>query len=254
MRVSVAAANWKCHTRLESAVALAKGLREAIDGIAGAEKVVCPPFVYMAAVGEALAGSSIRLGSQDVHWEDDVAATGEVGPRMVAELARYAIIGHSERRHQFGETDEAVNRKVAASLAAGLRPIMCVGETLDEREGERTEEVLARQTHRGLEGIELPDDFIVAYEPVWAIGTGRAATPEIAAEAIAVIRREVAALYGAAAAETLRVLYGGSVTPDNVGDFASLDEIDGALVGGASLKVDAFTEITRGIAAAKADR
>jgi len=251
-RTPVAAANWKCHTRLESALALAKGLREAIDGVEGVEKVVCPPFLYLAAVGEALRDSSLRLGSQDVHWEDDVAATGEVGPQMVAELARYAIVGHSERRHQFGETDEMVARKVKAALAAGLRPIMCVGEKLDEREAGSTEEVLVRQTGRGLADADVPEGFIIAYEPVWAIGTGRAATPEIADEAVAVIRREVASMIGAAKAETVRILYGGSVTADNVAEFVSLDGIDGALVGGASLKVDAFAGITREIARAKA--
>src|SRR3990170_8273787 len=195
MRIPVAAANGKCHTRLESAVALARVLREAIDGVEGAEKVVCPPFVYLAAVGEELRGSSLRLGSQDVHWEDDVAATGEVGPQMVAELAQYVIIGHSERRHQFGETDEMVNRKVKAALAAGLRPIMCVGEKLQEREAAMTEEVLVRQTRSGLEGVDLPDGFIIAYEPVWAIGTGTPATGEDAAGAIDVIRQEVAAMF-----------------------------------------------------------
>jgi len=252
MRVPVAAANWKCHTRLESATALARGLLQKTDGLEGVEKVVCPPFVYLFTVGVALRGSSIRLGAQDVHWEDDVAATGEVGPQMVAELAQYAIIGHSERRHQFGETDEMVNRKVKAALATGLRPIMCVGETLEEREAGRMEEVLVRQTRSGLEGADIPDGFIIAYEPVWAIGTGRAATAETAEEAIAVIRREVASLFGADKAETVRVLYGGSVTPDNVGEFVSREGIDGALVGGASLKVDAFTGIVRETARAKA--
>jgi len=251
MRTPVAAANWKCHTRLESANALARGLREAIDTLEGVEKVLCPPFVYLAAVGEALSGSSLRLGSQDVHWEDDVAATGEIGPQMVAELAQYAIIGHSERRHHFGETDEMVNRKVKATLAAGLRPIMCVGETLEEREAGKTEEVLVRQTRNGLKGVDIPDGFIIAYEPVWAIGTGRAATPEIAEETIAIIRREVASIFGASKAETVRVLYGGSVTPENVGEFMSREGIDGSLVGGASLKVDAFAGIVRETARAK---
>lgn len=252
VRVPVVAANWKCNTRLESATALAKGLRESIDGVAGVENVVCPPFVYLAAVGEVLRNSSLRLGSQDVHWQDDVAATGEIGPQMVAELAQYAIIGHSERRHQFGETDEMVNRKVRAVLAAGLRPIMCVGETLAEREAARTEEVLVRQVRSGLEGVEVPDGFITAYEPVWAIGTGRAATAEIAAEAIGVIRREVASLAGAGKAETVRILYGGSVMPENAAEFVSLEGIDGALVGGASLKVDAFTGIVTETARVKA--
>ncbi len=252
MRVPVIAANWKCHTRLESATALARGLLQTIDSLEGVEKVVCPPFVYLFAVGVALRGSSIRLGAQDVHWEDDVAATGEVGPQMAAELAQYAIIGHSERRHQFGETDEMVNRKVKAALATGLRPIMCVGETLEQREAGKTEEVLLRQTRSGLEGADIPDGFIIAYEPVWAIGTGRAATAETAEEAVAVIRREVASLFSADKAETVRILYGGSVTPDNIGEFVSRDGIDGALVGGASLKVDAFTGIVRETARAKA--
>ncbi len=252
MRVPVAAANWKCNTRLESAIALARGLRKSIDGLEGVEKVVCPPFVYLTAVGEALRNSSLKLGSQDVHWEDDIAATGEVGPQMLAELAQYAIIGHSERRHQFGETDGMVSRKVRAALAAGLRPIMCVGETLDEREAGKTEDVLVRQTRSGLEGGEIPDGFIIAYEPVWAIGTGRAATAEIAEEAVAVIRGEVASLFDSRKAETVRILYGGSVTPENAGEFVSREGIDGALVGGASLKVDAFTGIVTETARAKA--
>src|SRR3990172_8361571 len=238
-RTPVAAANWKCHTRLESALALAKGLCEAIDGLEGVEKVVCPPFVYLAAVGAVVAGSSLRLGSQDVHWEDDVAATGEVGPQMVAELATYAIIGHSERRHQFGETDEMVSRKLKAALAAGLKPIMCVGEKLQERQAGLTEEVLVRRTRSGLEATEIPDGFIIAYEPVWAIGTGTPATGQDAAGAIDVIRREVAAMFGPAKAETVRILYGGSVTPENIAEFVSSGGIDGALVGGASLKVEA---------------
>ncbi len=252
MRVPVIAGNWKCHLRLDSARALAAGLRERIDGVGGAEKVVCPPFVHLAAVGEALAGSSIRLGSQDIHWQDDVAATGEIGPQMLAELAEYAIIGHSERRHQFGETDEMVNRKVKAALAAGLKPIMCVGEKLEEREAGLAEEVLMRQTRAGLEGAELPDGFIIAYEPVWAIGTGVAATSADAVRAIDVVRREVAAMFGAARAETVRILYGGSVTPDNIAEFVASGGIDGALVGGASLKADAFSAIVREAARVKA--
>ncbi|MEX0800087.1 MAG: triose-phosphate isomerase [Dehalococcoidia bacterium] len=248
MRTPVAAANWKCHTRLASALALAKGLREAIDSLDGVEKVLCPPFVYLAAVAEALRGSTLAVGAQDVHWQDDVAATGEVGPAMVAELATYVIIGHSERRHDFGETDEMVARKVKAALAAGLRPIMCVGETLDEREAGRTEDVLVGQTLAGLEGADVPDGFVIAYEPVWAIGTGRAATPDIAEEAVDIIRQQVAGLVDVHKAETVRVLYGGSVKPDNVAEFASRPGIDGALVGGASLDVEAFTGITKAIA------
>ncbi len=186
--------------------------------------------------------SSIKVGAQDVHWEDDVAATGEVGPQQLEELVDFVIIGHSERRHSFGETDEMVNKKVQAALAANLQPIMCVGERLEERQAGRTDDVLLRQTRSGLTEVALPDGFIIAYEPVWAIGTGTAATANDAAEAIGLIRREISAMYGEANAETVRILYGGSVTPDN---------IDGALVGGASLKIEAFSRIIEQAAAAK---
>ena len=172
LRTPVVAGNWKCHTRLASARQLVAGLRGRIDAVGGVEKVVCPPFVYLGVAAEALVGSSLRVGAQDIHWEDDVAATGQIGPKMLAELVQYVIIGHSERRHQLGETEAMVRRKVEAALAAGLKPIMCVGETLGEREAGRTEEVLVRQTRSALEGIDLPAGFIVAYEPVWAIGTG----------------------------------------------------------------------------------
>ncbi|HEU4759495.1 MAG TPA: triose-phosphate isomerase [Dehalococcoidia bacterium] len=254
MRTPVIAGNWKCHTRLEGARSLAAGLRERIDGVDGVEKVVCPPFVYLAAVGEALAGSSIKLGSQDVHWQDDVAATGEVGPQMVRELAEYCIVGHSERRHQFGETDEMVNRKLKAALAAGLRPIMCVGEKLEEREAGLTEQVLTWQTRSGLDGADVPPGFIIAYEPVWAIGTGNAATAADAVAAVAIVRRQVASLFGAALAEGVRILYGGSVTAENTAELMAQDGVDGALVGGASLKVDAFSAIVAEAARVKAVR
>jgi len=240
--------------RLESAYKLASGLRERIDEIEGIEKVICPPFVYLATVEVALSMSTIKLGAQDVHWEDDVAATGEVGPQMLAELVEYVIIGHSERRHRFGESDEMVNRKVKAALAAGLQPIMCVGETADERQSDRTQDVLLRQTRAGLEGGDIPEGFVIAYEPVWAIGTGNAATVQDATDAIALIRGEVGAIFGGAKAETVRILYGGSVTADNIAEFMSADGIDGALVGGASLKVDAFAAIVEEAARVRAAR
>ncbi len=253
-RIPVVAGNWKCNLRLESAFQLASGLRDRIDGVEGVEKIVCPPFIYLATVEVALAMSSIKVGAQDVHWEDDAAATGEIGPRMLEELADYVIIGHSERRHVFGETDEAVNKKVKAALAAGLQPIMCVGETLSEREAGRTADVLLRQTRSGLEGVDVPDGFIIAYEPVWAIGTGNAATPDDADQAIALIRNELAGRCGRAKSETVRILYGGSVTPQNVGDFVARDGIDGGLVGGASLKVDSFSAIVEETARVRAKR
>ena len=253
-RIPVVAGNWKCNMRLDTAFQLASGLRDRIDGVQGVEKIVCPPFIYLATVEIALAMSSIKVGAQDVHWEDDVAATGEIGPHMLEELADYVIIGHSERRHVFGETDEAVNKKVKAALAAGLQPIMCVGETLQERESGSTADVLLRQTRSGLDGVDVPDGFIIAYEPVWAIGTGNAATPDDADQAIALIRGELAGRLGRAKSETVRILYGGSVTPQNVAEFVARDGIDGGLIGGASLKVDSFSAIVEETARVRAKR
>ena len=248
MRTPVIAGNWKCNLRLDSAYQLANGLRERIEDIEGVEKIVCPPFIYLATVEVALSMSTIKVGAQDVHWQDDVAATGEVGPAQLEELVDFVIIGHSERRHKFGEADEMVSRKVKAALNVGIQPIMCVGETLEERQAGKTAEVLVRQTWGGLEGLSasdggLPDGFVIAYEPVWAIGTGTAATAGDAEEAIALVRREVTTLFGDEKAETARILYGGSVTPENITEFMSREGIDGALVGGASLKVDSFAGI-----------
>ena|SRR5581483_6092268 len=244
-RQPVIAGNWKANLRADSARALCEELRRKVDDIAGVEKIVCPPFVYIPVARDALAGSSFRVGAQDVHWQDDVAATGEVGPQMLAELVEYVIIGHSERRHVFGETNEAVNQKVKAALAAGLRPIMCVGERLSEREAGLTNAVLTIQTRSGLLEVDLPDSFIIAYEPVWAIGTGKAATAEMANEAIGAIRREVAAVYGEAKAQVVRILYGGSVDAANAPELMAQPEIDGGLVGGASLNAEKLSQIIR---------
>ncbi len=243
MRTPLIAGNWKCNTRLDTAFHLADGICQRLGDVEGIDVVLCPPFVYLATVESVITMSNIRLGAQDVHWEDDVAATGEVGPRQLEELCEYVIIGHSERRHVFGEMDDAVNRKVKAALAANLQPIMCVGETLEEREAGQMETILVAQTRGGADGANIPDGFVIAYEPVWAIGTGRAATAADAEGAITIVRREVSSMFGAATAETVRVLYGGSVTPDNIAQFLERETIDGALVGGASLKVDAFCGI-----------
>ena len=251
-RTPVIAGNWKCNMRLDTAYELASGIRERIEEVEGIEKIVCPPFIYLATVEVALSLSSIKVGAQDTHWEDDAAATGEVGPKQLDELCDFVIIGHSERRHQFGETDETVNRKVQAALAVGLQPITCVGELLSEREAGSTAEVLVRQTRSGLSGATIPDGFIIAYEPVWAIGTGTAATAQDAEEAILLVRGEVAGMFGETKAATVRILYGGSVTPDNIADFMSVEGIDGALVGGASLKVDSFAGIVEGAARVRA--
>jgi triosephosphate isomerase len=251
-RTPVIAGNWKCNMRLDTAFDLASGIRERVEEIEGIEKVICPPFIYLVTVEIALSMSSVKLGAQDTHWEDDVAATGEVGPQQLEELCDFVIIGHSERRHQFGETDEMVNRKLNGALDAGLQPIMCVGELLSEREAGKTEEVLIRQVWGGLEAVDMPDGFIIAYEPVWAIGTGQAATPDDAAKSIEVIRREVDLAPTGAKPETIRILYGGSVTPDNIAEFMSVEGIDGVLVGGASLKVDTFAGIVEAAAHVRA--
>ena len=251
-RTPVIAGNWKCNLRLSSAFELANGLCERIDGIAGIEKIVCPPFVLIPSVEAALTTTTIKVGAQDVYWQDDVAATGEVGPQQLEELVDYVIIGHSERRHQMAETDQMVNRKVQSALACHLQPIMCVGETLEERQEGRTDEVLTRQIREGLTGVALPDGFIIAYEPVWAIGSGTAATTQDAVDAIASIRDEVGTLLGEANADTVRILYGGSVTGDNIAEFMASGAIDGALVGGASLKVDSFSRIVEEAAKVRA--
>jgi len=250
-RTPIIAGNWKCNMRLQSAYELANAIRDRADGIEGVDTVLCPPFVYLATVETAIATSSIKLGAQNAHWQDDVAATGEVGPHQLEELVDYVIVGHSERRHVFGESDEVVNRKVGAVLDVGLEPIMCVGETLEEREAGRTESILVSQTRAGLDGLAIPDGFVIAYEPVWAIGTGRAATAEDAEHAISRIRSEVAEVFGQAKAATVRILYGGSVTADNIEQFMQIDEIDGRLVGGASLKADVFCQIVESAARAR---
>ena len=242
-RTPIVAANWKMHTTLRTAPELCQALRESIDGVRGVEKVICPPFVFLALARDALAGSSIKVGAQNVFWEEKGAFTGEVSPPMLADLCEYVIVGHSERRKYFGETDETVNRRLKAALAQGLRPIFCVGETGDERQAGRTEEVLLRQARGGLAGIEIAPGFVVAYEPVWAIGTGVPATGEMANEAIALIRHELGSLYGGELAQAARIQYGGSVDGANIAEFMAQPDIDGALVGGASLKADVFSAI-----------
>ncbi len=251
-RVPLIAGNWKCNMRLDTAFQLASEIVTRVNDVEGVEKVVCPPFIYLATVETALTMSTVRLGAQDVHWEDDAAATGEIGPQQLEELCDYVLVGHSERRHKFEETDEAVNRKVKAALEAGLLPIVCVGETLEEREAGQTEDVLLRQTRSGLAGVDVPETFVIAYEPVWAIGTGKAATAEDAVAAISLIRREVASIAGEGTVEAVRILYGGSVTPENIAEFMANEAIDGGLVGGASLKPEVFSEIIEKTAAARA--
>ena len=251
-RTPFIAGNWKMHTTAEECVALCRAVRERIDAIEGVEKVVCPPFPFLAVAKAALYGSSVRLGAQNVHWEQQGAYTGEVSPAMLSGLVEFVIVGHSERRQHFCETDETVNRRLKAALAGGLTPILCVGETQDEREARRTEEVLSPQLRQGLADVPWRGDCVIAYEPVWAIGTGLAASGEQANETIGFIRRLLAELFEPSLADATRIQYGGSVKPENIGEYLSQPEIDGALVGGASLDAEAFAAIVRRSAEAKA--
>jgi triosephosphate isomerase len=219
-----------------------------LQAVNGVEKVICPPFTALLAVSALLEGTDIGLGAQDMHWETAGAFTGEISPPMLAELCKYVILGHSERRAYFGETDVSVNRKTQAALVHGLIPIVCVGETLAEYDAGLTSEVVYRQITQGLAGLELSDGstLVIAYEPVWAIGTGKAATPEGANAVVAnVIRPALTELFGEPLSRAIRVLYGGSVKGDNAAEFFAQPEIDGALVGGASLKAGDFIRITQ---------
>ena len=241
MRKPFVAGNWKMNTTEAEAVALARGVAEATSG-AACDVAVGVPFPHLGAVRDALRGTPVGVGAQDVHWEPKGAFTGEVSVAMLEDYCRYVIIGHSERRQFFGETDDWVNRKLAAVLASKLDPIVCIGELLEERRGGLTEKVLYRQLRAGLTGLTLSERVTIAYEPVWAIGTGETATPEVAQQACAYIRgvlREIAP----AAADAIRIQYGGSVNAENALSLLSLPDIDGALVGGASLKADQFGAI-----------
>ncbi len=241
MRRPFVAGNWKMNTTEAEAVVLAREVAEQTAG-APCEVAVCVPFPHLASVRQALAGSHVRLGAQDVYWEPRGAFTGEVSVPMLQDYCSHVIIGHSERRQLFGETDDWVNRKLAAVLASPLDPIVCVGELLQERRAGETEKVLERQLRLGLSGIALSGRVTIAYEPVWAIGTGETATPEVAQQACAFIRgvlRELAP----AAADLIRIQYGGSVNPENAASLLSQPDIDGALVGGASLKAGQFAAI-----------
>lgn len=243
MRIPLIAGNWKMNTTVSEAVKLVTEMRADLSRIEGVEKVVCPPFVSLAAVKEELSGTTIKLGAQNLYFEEKGAYTGEISPLMLAGLCEYVIVGHSERRQYFGETDEIVNRKLRAALKAGFKPIMCVGERLEENEAGRTKDVVTGQVKGGLAGIDYSSALVIAYEPIWAIGTGKAATGKQANDTISLIREQFAALYGKNNAQALRILYGGSVTADNIGEFIKQSEIDGALVGGASLKAAQFVSI-----------
>ena len=244
------AGNWKMNLSSRSAVALAEALKARIGSLETIDLAVCPPFVYLEQVGKALVGSRIALGAQDVYYESDGAYTGEVSAAMLKDVGcRYVICGHSERRHVIGESNEIINRKLLKCLAEGLKPIFCVGERLEQRQADETGAVVSRQVRVGLEGVSAADlgRVTVAYEPVWAIGTGVNATPAQAQEVHAMIRKLLAELYDAAAAAAMRIQYGGSVKPANAGELLACPDVDGALVGGASLKADDFVGIVQAL-------
>ena len=243
MRIPFIAGNWKMNTTVTEAEKLVLEMLDKLDRIKGVEKVLCPPFVSLVAINMMLQSSSIKLGAQNMYFETKGAYTGEISPVMLSELCEFVILGHSERRGYFGETDEIVNKKVKAALANELKPILCVGERLAENEAGKTEEVINRQVTAALNGIEPVRDLVIAYEPVWAIGTGKAASSAQAAATIQSIRDVVAKLWNKSIAQDLRILYGGSVTSANIAEFISHPEIDGALVGGASLKAEEFVSI-----------
>ncbi|HEY7527791.1 MAG TPA: triose-phosphate isomerase [Candidatus Deferrimicrobiaceae bacterium] len=248
MRTPVIAGNWKMYKTGGETAAFVKEFLPLVSGVKGVEIVLAPPFPWLGLVASLTAGKNVGVASQNVHFAPEGAYTGEVSPAMVKDVgARYAIIGHSERRQYFAETDDSVNRKVKAVLAAGLVPIMCLGETLAEREAGKTFEVAGRQLRAGLEGIAAPDGtkVVVAYEPVWAIGTGKTATPGQAQEVHAFLRKTLVDLWGSGAAGAVRILYGGSVKPENIAALMANEDIDGALVGGASLKPASFAAIVK---------
>ena len=251
MRRPLVAGNWKMNKTVEQATLLVASMLPGLQAVKTVDRVICLPFTSLMTISGMLAGTEIGLGAQNLHWEASGAFTGEISPQMVKEYCQYVIIGHSERRAFFGETDQSVNLKIKASLAIGLTPIVCVGETLEENESGRTEAIVSRQVKLGFEGISKEDAVktIVAYEPVWAIGTGRAASAEMANDIIGnAVRKNLTSLFGSDQAEKIRILYGGSVKVENAAEFFAKSDIDGGLIGGASLKAEDFIKIVEAAA------
>lgn len=250
-RTPLVAGNWKMNKTVGEALRLVDEMLPGLQAVQGVEKLLCPPAMAIMPVAAMLEGKGIALGAQNMHWEKDGAYTGEISAGMVAEFCHYVIIGHSERRALFGDSDLNVHRKVTAALAAGLKPVLCIGETLEQNEAGRAAEVLSAQLRAALEGVQInsAEVLVVAYEPVWAIGTGKAASPEPINTLLRnVVRPTLAGLLGQDLADGVRVLYGGSVNAANAKEYFSQPEIDGALVGGASLKTADFTAITQAAA------
>jgi triosephosphate isomerase len=248
MRKPIIAGNWKMHKNMSEAKALAEGIVQKVQKVEKVQIVLCPPFTALVAVAEAIKGSNVELGAQNCHFEDKGAFTGEISTAFLVDAGcKFVIIGHSERRQYFAEDDALINKKIKKALSSGLIPIFCIGETLQERQKEQTFDVLKRQVLHGLQEVNLsdPERLIVAYEPVWAIGTGMTASKEQAQEAHRYIRDLLAGLWGSETAEKIRIQYGGSVKPDNIAELMAQDDIDGALVGGASLEMDSFARIIK---------
>ena len=254
MRRPLIAGNWKMNTTLEEAENLVRAMLAELDSIDGAEKVLCPPFISLAILKELTKTTSVKLGAQNMHFEDRGAYTGEISPLMLTDLCDFVILGHSERRQYFAETDEIINKKVKKALVSGLKPILCVGESLEDNESGKAEQIIARQVKAGLAEVSPTSQLVIAYEPVWAIGTGRAATGKQANTTISLIRSIVANLWNRETAKAVRILYGGSVTSSNIAEFIAEPEIDGALVGGASLKASEFVSIVSQTASLKSPR
>ena len=248
MRKPIIAGNWKMNKLTSEAVGLAREVRNRIGTTEDKEIVLCPPFTVLSLVKEVIGNSSIKLGAQNMHWEVRGAYTGEVSPTMLKDIGcSYVILGHSERRGYFGETDDTVRKKVKAAFSTGLIPIVCVGETLQQREKGETLTVLEKQVKTGLSGLsrEEAKGLVVAYEPVWAIGTGKTATPEQAEQSQRFIRKLLGQMFGEENAQAIRILYGGSINPDNISALMSCENVDGGLVGGASLNVESFVKIVQ---------
>jgi triosephosphate isomerase len=253
MRIPLIAGNWKMNTTVEEATILVKQMLDDLEKIGDVEKVVCPPFISLVPVQNLLKGTDVLLGAQNVFYEEKGAFTGEISPIMLSGICQYVIIGHSERRQYFKENGEMISKKVSAALRHNLRPILCIGENLTDYESGNTREVVTDQLLSSLSGVNRVDSITIAYEPVWAIGTGKAANGKEANETIKLIRSLIEDKYGKSVASNMRILYGGSVTSSNISEFVSQSEIDGALVGGASLKAREFVEIVKQTAEIKRD-
>jgi len=244
-RTPFIAGNWKMNTNIEEAVALIKTMQPQLNKIQGVEKVLCPPFISLNAARGVTRGSTVKLGAQNMFYEEKGAYTGEISPLMLKDLCDYVIIGHSERRQYFGETDDIINKKLKAAVTHNLKPVLCVGETSEENEAGQTKEVIGGQLIKCADKLYFMSGMVIAYEPLWAIGTGKNASGNEANRTINFIRQFISRMHGSGIANTVRILYGGSVTAANISEFMREPDIDGALVGGASLKADDFVSIVR---------